>query len=628
MSIDNNSSIRYHRIDVFASGKTPRMTLSHASRTTSRMEKKVEGFRLKRLACCLIVLALILGMISVAVAQEVKDGVYTASAAGNNGDVTVSVDIQSGVIAAVTVTSHNETAGISDPAIERIPKEIVEKQSLTIDAVSGATNTSNAILSAVAQCVTLAGGDPVQFAAGANAEVPEMESIELTADVVVVGGGISGVSAALAAADSGAQVVLFEKQAFLGGSAATAGGNFAVVGSQYEIDAGFDPSIENAMERLRLRAEADAKQSGYPDYARLLDVVTGSADNIAWLESQGMVFGDVMAPGSEMARLRTRVPGGTNNGAQMMKTLTETLYAKGVTVYTECPAVELVSADGIVTGVIAQSAQARITAYAKGGVVLACGGFGQNAEMMEQLIPEYAGAKCTSAVGNTGDGFAMAQSVGAAFYENPWVIAAGPALSASVPGGASVSYTAGLLVNAQGERLINEASQYSVVCNTVAWNDDELFLYDASNAEAAAVLEAAVELGEAFKGETIAELAAVAGMDADKLTATVTAYNGYAAAGEDAQFGKAPDYLKALEVAPFYAARFYPVYMGTLGGVVTDEKAHALNGEGQVSEGLYAVGEMSNRCYYNYGYYSAASLQIYSQMGHRAGADAAARAAM
>ena len=119
-----------------------------------------------------------------------KEGVYTAQAKGNNGDVKVEVEFSPDAIVKVTVTDHQETPGLSDPAIEKIPQRIVDGQTLNVDAVSGATNTSNAILEAVADCVTQAGGD----AEGLKAKEAQSNTAveEMDADVVVVGGGASG----------------------------------------------------------------------------------------------------------------------------------------------------------------------------------------------------------------------------------------------------------------------------------------------------------------------------------------------------------------------------------------------------------------------------------------------------
>ena len=172
---------------------------------------------MKKILSVILCLALALGLAAPAVAEGYTAGTYTASADGNNGPVTVEVDFDDSAITAVRVTEHAETAGICETPIERIPAAIVENQSLAVDAVAGATNTSNAILAAVEDCVKQAGGDP-EALKGAVESAPTEELEDMSADVVVVGGGIAGLTAALTAAQAGADVILVEKQAVVGGS--------------------------------------------------------------------------------------------------------------------------------------------------------------------------------------------------------------------------------------------------------------------------------------------------------------------------------------------------------------------------------------------------------------------------
>lgn len=561
---------------------------------------------------------------SLASANALDAGTYTATGKGNNGDVTVEVTLSDSAITDVKIVAHAETAGLADPALEKIPAAIVAHNTLAVDTVSGATNTSAAIVAAVEDAIKQAGGDLETFQVPVEKSPVEMKKVELQADVIVVGGGISGLSAALGAVDEGVEVILFEKTASFG-SFGMAAGHFAVVGSQSEIDAGYDVSVESALGRLQLNNEADGKQSGYPDYDKLTCILENSSGNVQWLKSQGLNLGGVMAPGAELARLQTVTSEGEiKNGAYAAERLYTTMGEKGVTTYMETPVTELIVENGKVTGVVAQSSDTIYRAYAKGGVVLCCGGFGHDKERMAAEVPEYANAMCLAAVGDTGDGFAMAEAAGAKFYDNPWVAAATPVVSMNVPDSAAISYTAGVMVNKEGKRLVSETAHYSLVCNTLAWNPDALFLYDSSLDARNAALESAVSVNEAFKGETIEELAAAAGIDAAGLAATVETFNAYCAAGEDPEFGKLE--LAAIEKGPFYAVKMIPSYIGTLGGVVTTEKGEVLSTSDEVIPGLFAAGEMSNRPYYNYGYISAASLQFYSHLGHVAGMNAALNA--
>ena len=155
-------------------------------------------------------------------------GTYAATAKGNNGDVTVEVTFDSDAIKSIKIKEHGETPGISDAPIAKIPESIIANQSLKIDAITGATNTSNAILNAVADAVNQAGGD---VEALKNVEVADNEAageaVVKEADVIVVGAGGAGLAAAVSAAEEGASVIVIEKNAYNGGNTVRTGGGYA-----------------------------------------------------------------------------------------------------------------------------------------------------------------------------------------------------------------------------------------------------------------------------------------------------------------------------------------------------------------------------------------------------------------
>ena len=178
------------------------------------MKKKIVAI----MACAMMLL-------SAGASAEMMAGTYTGEGQGIGGAVKVAVTVEGGAIAAVEVVEHAETAGICDPAIEKIPAAIVAGQSLAVDTVTGATVTSKAILAAAEQALTEAGADIEALKTAApKAEQAEGETIEMTTDVVVVGAGGAGVAAAVEANDNGASVVLLEKLTQIGGTTATSQG--------------------------------------------------------------------------------------------------------------------------------------------------------------------------------------------------------------------------------------------------------------------------------------------------------------------------------------------------------------------------------------------------------------------
>ena len=194
-------------------------------------------------------------------------GTYTQTAPGHNGDLTVEVVLEADRIVSVTVTDHQETTGIADAPLERIPQEIVENQTLAVDEVTGATFTSKAILDAVAAAVKEAGGDPEAFKTAAEAPeaAAQQEPIEMACDVVVVGAGGAGLAAAAAAHQGGASVIVLEKLAAVGGSTARSGGGIAATGSRFQKELGIEDTKDSWMELWKERQAIGRENRSHAD---------------------------------------------------------------------------------------------------------------------------------------------------------------------------------------------------------------------------------------------------------------------------------------------------------------------------------------------------------------------------
>lgn len=556
-------------------------------------------------------------------------GTYTGTGDGNNGPITVEVVFDANSIVSVTVTEHGETAGIADPALERIPAEIVEYQSLAVDTVASATMTSNGILAAVEDCVTQAGGDVEALKTPIETEEAAKTEETQTADVVVVGSGISGLTAAIAAAEAGSDVVVIEKAATTGGTTALAGGYLICVESELYADSGFDDSLDTFREYWDERMSYSGQDSGYPDMERWEYVVSQTGDTVDWMSDLGVTWQEEIFTGFGAYPVAYN-PGGGRGLIDELVTIAE---GQGVEILLECTGEELVvDADGAVTGIVAETADSIITFEAP-AVILATGGISQNAELVEQYSPKVAqaGTISVAAASSTGDGLLMAIDAGAAvfdeFFTSIYATTVDPEFQAAVADAATLTTTNQLGINANGERFASEVPVYVDALGSDMIQDGNApfwYIYDSSNADVTAILEQGVEAGVVAKGETIEELAGEMGVDAATLQATYDRYEELAAAGEDEDFNKPAENLVALETAPYYAVKFYPTTFGSQGGVLTDSEGRVLNDAGEVISGLYAAGEMSNRYYYNENYVLAASLGLYAVAGRLAGAAAAA----
>ena len=533
-------------------------------------------------------------------------GTYTGTAAGKNGDVKVEVTFSANAIDSVKVVEHSETAGISDGAIENIPAAIVENQSLAVDTVSGATITSDAILKAVADAVAQAGGD-VEALKNVAAPAGEKEAKELSADVIVVGGGGAGMAAATRLAQLGKSVILVEKSGFLGGAISVSGGNQVVMGSQLQIDNGVaDDSVESMV--------ADFEANGANKNNK--EILTLFAENVGattdWLvASCGITFEEGLHQLGEYSHNRELAY--TGGGAGFAEAMRKAVEEAGVQVLLNTKAESLIADNGTVTGVKAASSDADYTLTA-GDVVLATGGYGANKDM---LTDEMKSALYYGPASSTGEGIQMAQAVGAQTanmeygkrYPNGIEVSEG--MAKSTIAGNIVGWTmSAILVNKDGNRVVNEkASNRTILEEELKQEGGELYLlldaetFEAwkaklapagiSDADIEKYLEANGTTTPVFAhGETLEEAAAAAGINADNLKATVEKYNGFVAKGSDDDFGRAATYLtKTIGEGPYYIVEQKPRFATTMGGLVINTSMQVLNESGEPISGLYAAGE-------------------------------------
>ena len=533
-------------------------------------------------------------------------GTYTGTAAGKNGDVKVEVTFSANAIDSVKVVEHSETAGISDGAIENIPAAIVENQSLAVDTVSGATITSEAILNAVADAVVQAGGD-AEALKNVAAPAGEKEAKELSADVIVVGGGGAGMAAATRLAQLGKSVILVEKSGFLGGAISVSGGNQVVMGSQLQIDNGVaDDSVESMV--------ADFEANGANKNNK--EILTLFAENVGattdWLvASCGVTFEEGLHQLGEYSHNRELAY--TGGGAGFAEAMRKAVEEAGVQVLLNTKAESLIADNGTVTGVKAASSDADYTLTA-GDVVLATGGYGANKDM---LTDEMKSALYYGPASSTGEGIQMAQAVGAQTanmeygkrYPNGIEVSEG--MAKSTIAGNIVGWTmSAILVNKDGNRVVNEkASNRTILEEELKQEGGELYLlldaetFEAwkaklapagiSDADIEKYLEANGTTTPVFAhGETLEEAAAAAGINADNLKATVEKYNGFVAKGSDDDFGRAATYLtKAIGEGPYYIVEQKPRFATTMGGLVINTSMQVLNEAGEPISGLYAAGE-------------------------------------
>ena len=553
-----------------------------------------------------VVLILALAMLlSSTAALAMTDGTYTATADGRNGPVTVEVTIAGDAIEKIEVLSHEETPGIGTNATDTLPDTIVDSQSLGVETVAGATITSEAILAAVADCVAQAGGDVDAMKAVEVAEkVPTLEET-IDTQLVVIGGGGAGMAAAIRARELGLEVTLVEKMSFMGGAISISGGNQVVSGSQMQKDLGVtDDSVESMVEDFM----ANGANLNVPELITLYAANVGETSD--WLQSIGVTFNLEGGLHKLAEYSHDRELAYTGSGAGAAEAMRDLVNESGVKVLLNTRATELIAEDGAVTGVIANDADTVYTIRAD-AVLLATGGYGYNKDLLEG---DMKNALYYGPVSSTGDGLLMATAEGidadtrlleyGKRYPNGIEVSEGIAKS-TINGNIPAWKLSVILVNKEGVRVVNEkASNRTILETELQQTGQQLYLVmdqatfdvwkDAVGYDVSAYLEENGAATPVFAhGDTLAEAAEHAGIDAAALESTVETYNGYVEAGEDAEFGRGAEYLTVkIGDGPYYIVEQKPRFATTMGGLVIDEALEVINTNGDVIPGLFAAGEV------------------------------------
>lgn len=568
---------------------------------------------MKKFLSLLLCVSLMLCVIP-AMAQT-ADGVLSGVGKGMGGDVNVTVTVEGGKIVSVEVGAHSETPGISDPAIEKIPAAIVEAQSAEVAAVAGATVTSEAIKSAVA--AALAGETAEEAAAVIPFEQP---------DVIVIGAGMSGLCAAVRASQLGANVLVFEQMARIGGSAAVAGGSIVGAETIIEKEAGIEDSVDLLYADFpRLGGEGNFN----PEVARKFAERAGTA--VDWLDTfVGVNFGERMPTyGSyeplNVNRVHFAVPengdvsrssgkGGSGFISALKAKLDEYIAAGTACLLMETKVTDIVIEDGVITGVVANINGAETVVKAP-STIIATGGYGHNEAWLKEF--NFTNVATSTPASASGSGYDFARKAGAVFTGMDFCTAYGGAIPVT---GFTKSLAANLYTNPgpiwvglNGERFTNETTADSKV-RSDAWTaaeENKVFIVYTDKAinpempmitgaaDANAALTELIDAGEfVFKADTVEELAQKAGINAEALVKTIETYNADCAAGKDSLFGREAN-LVAMEEGPYYAIMTIPYVLITSGGPQINADAQMLNAAGEVIPGAYLAGEivgMGNVC--------------------------------
>ena len=559
----------------------------------------------KQLAIALAVSTLMAGPAAAAMA----DGTYTGVGQGKNGDVTVELQVTGGKLAAVRVVKNVETPGISDAAMTQFPQRVVDAQSLNVDAVSGATLTSDGIRNAVADPIRKAGGDPAAFAAVIVKKNVAAKLVKDQADVIVVGAGGSGISAAVRAETLGANVILIEKMPVIGGATALNAGTLIATGSRFQKE-----SLKETKDSPELAAKDIFRVGKNRNDPVLVKQVTERVGGVVdWL-----VY-DLKIPYGPAAtqypdHSANRQLGVTGRSVNFLKLMREKFEHMGGKLMLETRAQELLrDKDGRVVGVRATDAAGNTVELTSKAVILASGGYGAVKSMLPKEMNQYVFYGLDS---ETGDGFKMATAIGAdtinmdlvKMYPQGVETVPGHGLAATASSTDTMKKSGAIYVNRDGQRYVNELASLGELTDTTvaqpghiayivmdkkAWKEYvNKSLEDRLVPDEATLMKwtKIVNNGRPVMAvaDDLKKAAEVMGVNPDGLTKTVKEWNDMVAAGKDTKFGR--KIVGGLGEGPFYIVEQKVRYQTTLGGLRAGEGMRILDKNGKPIEGLYGAG--------------------------------------
>lgn len=545
---------------------------------------------MKKILSIIMVLCMLFASVAGMAEGAYTPGTYTAEGMGKIGPVKVEVTFSADKIESVTIAEHTETAGLADPALTQIPAAIVEQQSLAVDVVAGATLTSDAIVAAVTECVTLAGGDVEALKVKAEAEeVVAGEKVVRQTPVVVVGAGGAGMAAAVKLGQMGVNCIVLEKMPTIGGNTIRCGAAYNAVDPELQGAQGIEDSIE-----LHIQQTYDGgDQVGDLELIRVM--CENALDSIHWLEDLGCEFKQTITTVIGATWPRTHYP--LNSfGTDFIAPLEKAAKEMGQEIIVNMEATELVMEDGRVTGVLAVDTTTG-TPYefkAEKGVILASGGYGADIERCREANPNIPeDIRTSNQPGATGDGIDMAQAIGAATVGMEYVQMlpiAGNCVSTAIENQ--------IFVNVEGNRFVREDGRRDVMSNAVLEQPGKYMYMIGDNRVAeqsitGSNIQQLLDAGKIYCGDTLEELAEKIGVNAENLAATVAKFNENAATNTVDEFGREV-YDHGIEVGPFWAsAKQVPLLHHTMGGVKIDTDARVMDTDGDPIPGLYAAGEVT-----------------------------------
>jgi fumarate reductase flavoprotein subunit len=409
-------------------------------------------------------------------------------------------------------------------------------------------------------------------------------------DVLVIGAGGAGLSAAIVAKDAGANVLVLEKMPVIGGNTQLAAGGMNVAGSKLQAEKGITDTWQSMYDDT-------IKGGGGTNQKELVEILCRESNAAAeWLMGLGAVLPSLVLFGGMSKHRALQPTGAVNFGPYITKVLFDNANKRSIPIRTNSAVIDIVQKpDGSIRGALVQDRRTGMYIVEAKAIVLASGGYSASGEKVGRFKPEYAKFSSTNQPGATGDVLDFSERLGIDFVDLDQIqIHPTQAVGAKTLITETVRGVGAIMVNRDGKRFVNEMTTRDKGSAAVLEQKGQtaFLVFDQSIRDSMKLIEGYFHLDLVKEGKTLPELAAKFGAPGDTLVATLDSYNKAVSAKKDAEFGR-EDLPRQLVKAPFYAIEVRPGNHFTMGGVRIDTKAQVMSKQKQPIRGLYAAGEVT-----------------------------------
>lgn len=571
-----------------------------------------------------------------------KPGTYEGTGKGFGGDITAVVEVSADSIVSIEFKEHKESAGVSDPAFNKLPAQIIENTSVSVDVVAGCTYSSQGIIEAVKVALIAAGATEAEITKAIEKAAVSSDMISKTADVVIIGTGGAGMSAAYEALKAGSSVIVIDKMSSVGGNTLLAGSalngqdperqkqqtmseaelktieNILAIEPKNELMQEWHDTLQKEIDEYKasgatylfdspslhkLQTYTDGDYVGEPEK---IDILGDNAlDAVNFLSDLGAKWNDQIQAAVGATWKRSHVPTtdfGTK-GASFVLPQAKYVEENGGEIMLDSKVEELIMTDGKCTGVKGTTTVGQpFEITANKGVIIATGGFGANVQMRQKYNKHWATLDESVATTNgpqaTGDGIVMAEAVGANLVGMEWI--------QLIPTYGKGVFTAFIenqfYINKEGNRFIHEDGRRDELSGAILKQTDaEIFIISDANTVKDGMVSNGLNVDERvankdyegylWKADTLEELSEMIGVPYENLQASVDEFNNSIKTGND-PFGRTV-FDKEFGIGPFYAGKTSPMVHHTMGGIEVTENCEVLDANGNVIPGLFAAGEVT-----------------------------------